>query len=253
MTRKMFSDDVTASDAFLDMPQSSQLLYFHLGMSADDDGFIANPKMTMRVLGSNEDDIRILFSKKFLLKFESGVCVIKHWRINNYIRKDIYSPTRYITEKRSLYIRKNGAYTLQQDDAIALPEGHFSMENIASNKDIIDVDEPSTSRARDVHLGKVRLGKVSIDTRDTAQPSKTFKAPTLEEVIAYCSERKNTVDPQKWLDHYTSNGWKVGRNSMKDWRAAVRTWEKNRFDSLTPQKVFKNEENPTPKMAVTKL
>lgn len=156
----MFSDEITTSDAFLDMPTESQLLYFHLGMNADDDGFIANTKMTQRILGASDDALKILFAKKFLLAFENGVCVIKHWRINNYIRKDIYKETKYIEQKRRLYIRENGAYSLNSEKAIELPSGHFTLQD-KFGKDVENEPQDSTStpRRRNGDVGKVRIGK----------------------------------------------------------------------------------------------
>lgn len=107
----MFSIDIVKSDAFLDMPVSSQLLYFHLGMEADDDGFISNAKSIARMLSSSEDDIKILLAKRFLLMFPSGIVVIKHWKINNYIQSDRYTPSKYTEEKKALTTKENGAYT----------------------------------------------------------------------------------------------------------------------------------------------
>src|SRR3990167_6189721 len=104
--RRMFTLKIVDSDAFLDMPVSSQLLYFHLSMRADDDGFVSNPKKIMKIIGSQEDDISVLFVKRFVLPFESGVCVIKHWKIHNYIQNDRYSPTQYIRERAMLEIDK---------------------------------------------------------------------------------------------------------------------------------------------------
>src|SRR3990167_2038857 len=100
--RRMFSLKIVDTDAFLDMPQSSQLLYFHLSMRADDDGFVSNPKKVMRTTGAQEDDLKVLFAKRFVLPFESGVCVIKHWKIHNYIQSDRYAPTQYVKEKALL-------------------------------------------------------------------------------------------------------------------------------------------------------
>lgn len=108
----MFAKSIIDSDAFLEMPGTSQLLYFHLSMRADDDGFINKPKAVMKMIGANDDDLKILFSKKFVIPFESGVVVIKHWRINNYIRKDMYHPTNYKEEKAMLEDDENGAYRL---------------------------------------------------------------------------------------------------------------------------------------------
>lgn len=110
--RRMFAKTIIDSDAFLDMPLSTQALYFHLSMRADDDGFINNAKKIQRMLGCNDDDLKILLSKNFVIPFESGVCVIKHWRIHNLIQKDRYKPTVYIDEKDKVFIKNNNVYTL---------------------------------------------------------------------------------------------------------------------------------------------
>ena len=109
--RRMFSQQITDSDAFLDMPLSTQALYFHLGMSADDDGFLNNPKRTMRLIGASEDDLKLLIAKNFVIAFDSGIMVIKHWKINNYIPKDRYKPTVYSEEMSMLSEKENRAYT----------------------------------------------------------------------------------------------------------------------------------------------
>lgn len=108
--RRMFAKTIVTSDAFLDMPMSARCLYFTLGMFADDDGFVNSPKSIMRQVGATQDDLQILIAKKFLLVFESGVIVIKHWRINNYLRSDRYKATTYIDEKAELLIEDNGSY-----------------------------------------------------------------------------------------------------------------------------------------------
>lgn len=110
--RRMFSKDITASDLFVDMPLSSQLLYFHLGMEADDEGFIGNAKMLSRAYGSNHDDLKLLIVKGFLIYFDTGVTVVKDWNINNQIRKDRLKPTIYQDEKRLLKLDINGSYEL---------------------------------------------------------------------------------------------------------------------------------------------
>lgn len=142
--RRMFSKTIIDSDAFLDMPLSTQSLYFHLSMRADDDGFINNPKKIQRMIGCSDDDIKLLFAKRFVIPFESGVCVIKHWRIHNYIRTDRYKETVYKEEKDQLILKDNNAYSLND---VGIPNG------------IPSVDQMETQ----VRLGKVRLGKVSID------------------------------------------------------------------------------------------
>lgn len=198
--RRMFAKTIVLSDAFLDMPMSARCLYFTLGMFADDDGFVNSPRGIMRQCGASDDDMKVLLAKKFLLAFDSGVIVIKHWRINNYLRSDRYTGTKYIDEKSSLGTDENGAYTMTKQ--VGIPPG------------IPSSGTPS--------IGKDRTGK-------DIHPSgvSRFAPPTLEEVKEYCRERGNKVDPEKFIDFYTMKGWMVGKNKMKDWRAAVRTWEKD--------------------------
>lgn len=109
--RRMFAKTIIDSDAFLDMPTTSQLLYFHLSMRADDEGFINNPKSIMRNVRCNDDDMKVLISKKFIIPFESGIVVIKHWRIHNYIAKDRFKETKYKDEKSLLSLDENNSYT----------------------------------------------------------------------------------------------------------------------------------------------
>ena len=98
--KRMFAKSIVMSDAFLDMPMSARCLYFTLGMFGDDDGFVNSPKGIMRQIGASIDDMNILIAKKFVLVFESGVIVIKHWRVNNYLRNDRYKETKYQDEKK---------------------------------------------------------------------------------------------------------------------------------------------------------
>lgn len=138
MARRMFSLQIVDSDAFLDMSVSAQALYFHLGMRADDDGFISNPRRILKSLNGSLDDYSLLLGKRFVLPFENGVAVIKHWRINNYIRKDRYHETVYSEEKNLLNVKGNGGYTLDRSQG-----SHISLvpwksdESMANNKDKI--------------------------------------------------------------------------------------------------------------------
>ena len=113
--KRMFDNVIIKSDSFLEMPDSTQNLYFHLSMEADDDGFVNNWKSIMRMCGKKEDDLKILIMKSFVIPFDSGVIVIKHWRINNYLRSDRYNETKYLEEKRQLNIEQNGEYSLKKD------------------------------------------------------------------------------------------------------------------------------------------
>lgn len=109
--RRMFSKDITSSDAFLDMPSSTQCLYFQLWMHADDDWFLWSAKRISRMLWCNDDDFKILVAKRFVLVFDNWICVIKHWRMNNQIRKDRYKMTTYRDELKKLRVKENGSYT----------------------------------------------------------------------------------------------------------------------------------------------
>lgn len=209
--RRMFAKTIIDSDAFLDMPVTARLLYYDLAMRADDDGFVNSPKKIMRMIGASEDDLRILAIRKFIIPFDNGVVVIKHWRIHNYIRKDTYRETPYKEQKQMLELDENNAYRMRSVDEPLTIRGR-------------PVDDPSTQD----RIGKDRIGKVN---REGLSPATKFKKPSLDEVAAYCRERKNNVDPERFVNFYESNGWKVGKNPMKDWKAAVRTWERRDKDN----------------------
>lgn len=118
--KRMFTQKIIDSDAFLDMPLSTQSLYFHLNMRADDDGFINNPKKIQRMIGASDDDLKVLMAKRFILTFDSGVIVIKHWRMHNTLQKDRYKPTQYQEEYSTLLLKKNRSYTDRNEDALPL-------------------------------------------------------------------------------------------------------------------------------------
>ena len=148
----MFSQQITDSDSFLDMPLSAQALYFHLGMTADDDGFVNNPKRIQRVIGANEDDLKLLIAKKFIIAFESGVVVIKHWKINNAIRSDRYTPTVYTEEKALLNEKSNKAYTLGiPNDNQRLPSGCRRQGKVSIDKDNVVYDFTEELSADEIH------------------------------------------------------------------------------------------------------
>ena len=209
--RRMFAKTIVTSDAFLDMPPTARSLYMLLCVMADDDGFVNAPRSIMRMSGAAEDDMKLLIAKRFVLTFESGVVVIKHWRIHNLIQKDRYKETKYLEEKSMLTLDENNAYT--EAVSVMYPE----------------CIQPVSKPEPQVRLGKDRLSQDSVgEVIEEATPptrSKRFAPPTVDQVSEYCYERGNTVDPQRFVDYYSSNGWMVGKNKMKDWKAAVRTWE----------------------------
>ena len=143
--RRMFAKTIIDSDMFLDMPLSTQALYFHLSMRADDDGFINNPRKIQRMVGASDDDLRVLVMKRFIIPFDSGVVVIKHWKIHNYIRNDRYKETVYQEEKAQLLLKENGSYTELETDGI--PDG------------IPHCNQNGYQMETQVRLGKVSTGK----------------------------------------------------------------------------------------------
>ena len=146
--RRMFAKSIVLSDAFLDMPLSARCLYFTLGMLADDDGFVGSPKGIMRQCGASQDDMLVLLQKRFILTFESGVIVIKHWRMNNYLQSDRHKKTTYIEELEMLDIDSKGAYTEKNK-----PMYTECIQNVYTGKDSIDKNS----------IDKVSIGKDSID------------------------------------------------------------------------------------------
>lgn len=209
--RRMFAKSIVTSDAFLDMPTSARCLYFTLSMFADDDGFVNNPKSIIRQIGSSEDDLKVLLMKKFVIAFESGVIVIKHWRINNYLRTDRHRETNYKTELQMLTTDENGAYT-----EVGIPSDN-------------QVPTKCLPSAYQHGYTQDSIGKDSIDKNNKREiyKEKNQIPPTLEMVKAYCLERGNDIDSETFYDFYESKNWFVGKNKMKDWQAAVRTWERS--------------------------
>lgn len=130
--KRMFSVDIVDTDKFLDMPTSTQALYFHLGMRADDDGFVTSPKKILAVSGCNNDDLKLLIAKNFIIPFESGVIVITDWKINNYLRSDRYTPSRCIEEKKNL-VEINGEY---QIISAGIPNVNQCVTDVATQKRI---------------------------------------------------------------------------------------------------------------------
>ena len=229
--RRMFAKTIVLSDAFLDMPLSARCLYFTLGMVADDDGFVNNPKSIMRQCGAQEDDMKLLIAKKFVLAFDNGIIVVKHWRINNYLRNDRYTETKYKEERSTLTLDENGAYQMSSAE-FGIPGG--IPDGIPSNAD-------TQYGETQVRLGKDSIGKDNITAQAPDEKPKRFIPPTVEEVRAYCEQRHNNVDPQYFVDYQESRGWMVGKTKMKDWKAAVRTFERNDNSSRKPKQSYNRE------------
>lgn len=142
--KRMFSLKIVDTDAFLDMPQGSQLLYFHLAMRADDDGFVSNPKKIMKISNSADDDMKVLVAKEFIIPFERGVCVIKHWLVHNIIRQDRYIETEHIEEKNKLALNK-GKYEIIEN---VLPLGNQMAPQIRLDKIRLDKNSIADKSAK---------------------------------------------------------------------------------------------------------
>ena len=229
--RRMFAKTIIDSDAFLDMPLSTQSLYFHLSMRADDDGFINNPKKIQRMIGCADDDLKVLIAKNFIIPFESGIVVIKHWKIHNYIRNDRYKETVYKEEKALINTKDNNAYTL------GIP---------SDNQVVYQMDTQ-------VRLGKDRLGKDSIE--DISDSSESAPAPkkavkhkhgeflrvllTDNEVEKLIEEygKDMTVKLIKFLDEYIEmKGYKAKSHYL-----AIRKWV---VDAVKEQEIKKQRNKP---------
>lgn len=240
----MFSQKIVESDAFTDMPLSAQVLYFHLNMNADDDGFVNNPKKIARSITATEKDLKILIEKRFLISFPSGVVVIKHWKMHNSIKMDRYKPTEYQEEFAQLYIKKNKAYTENPEHAGIGNPSHSAEPEWNQSGTEPDPDWSQNGASLDpnrIQNGaqmepQDRLGKDSIDycvetTRARAharEEKNSFDIPTLEEVSDFCKARGSPVDPKRFYDYYDARKWIDSQGKpVTEWRSRIIAWEDN--------------------------
>lgn len=202
--KRMFTKKVTESDAFLDMPLSSQALYFHLNMNADDEGFVNNAKRIQRTIGASDDDLKLLFLKKFILPFDSGVIVIKHWKMHNYISKDRFHKSTYADERELLEVKENGAYTLKTD-------GLFS-------ECIQDVDNLYTECIQDVYADKNSIDKNRLDKNSLNTSAESEKSIFIKLTLNDKSEYEVTnSDVEEYQELYPAVDVKQQLRSMKGW------------------------------------
>lgn len=220
--RRMFAKTIIDSDAFLDMPLSTQSLYFHLSMRADDDGFINNPKKIQRMVGCGDDDLKLLMAKRFILVFDSGVIVIKHWKIHNYIRNDRYKPTLYQEEKAELAEKNSKAYT-------------FKTEAIESENHLGIPDDNRMGYQMDtqVRLGKDRL--VKDKKKNSVEPSSTM--PELFEKVwkTYPKKTNKKKAREQFLKKFkTEEDLESFKKGYKDYLAYIKL-----NDWYHPQELFR--------------
>ncbi len=232
--RRMFAKTIIDSDAFMDMPLSTQALYFHLSMRADDEGFINNPKKIQRMIGASDDDLKVLIAKRFILPFESGVVVIKHWRIHNYIRNDRFKPTVYTEEKALLECKGNGAYT--EVDTNGIP---------SDNQAVYQMDtQDRLGKDRD----RLELGKENIGEDKSSPPPKT----TRHKYGAYQNVLLSDEDYEKLQDEFPHDySERIERlseyiastgKSYKSHLATIRAWARKDKEKTAVSK--KGSSNP---------
>ena len=183
--RRMFAKTVIDSDAFLDMPMSTQALYFHLAMRADDDGFINNSKRIQRMIGASDDDFKVLIAKQFIIPFETGVIVIKHWKMHNYIQKDRYKPTIYKAEKETLLLDKKGVYTKSdtkciQDVYNSDTQDRLGKDRLELGKDIKKERKTSFDDAIDKYTSNDELKSAIVEF---IKMRKLIKAPMTDRAL----------------------------------------------------------------------
>jgi hypothetical protein len=239
--RRMFTDKVVGSDAFTEMPATTQLLYFHLGMNADDDGFINNPKKVARSIGSSVKDLELLVEKRFLIRFPSGVVVIKHWLMANNIRKDRYKPTEYQEEFSQLYIKPNKAYTEVREHAESaddvIPSGNQNPtagQPSGNQNPTAGQPKPYNVEPQD-RIGEDRLGKDRLINnrkgKESAKNGNDFIPPTLEEVREYCKQRGSPVDPTRFYDYFEARNWIDSKgNPVQNWKQKFLTWTRKELE-----------------------
>lgn len=211
--RRMFSLDVVDTDQFLDMSPTAQNLYFHLGMRADDDGFVSSPKKIVAVCRSVPDDLKLLVAKGFVIPFEDGVILITDWRANNYIRKDRYIETRFKEYLDTVEV-ENDKYILASSSdgsTCGIPKGSQMGDKV------------STDGCH--RIGKDRIGKINI-SNSIAIAKAREGIPTYQEVEAYCEEHNYKVSPSRFFEYNQTREWKYKNGKdITDWQTLLDKWE----------------------------
>ena len=192
--RRMLAKSIIESDMFSDMPTEAQMLYVRLNMAADDDGFIDNPRAIMRAYGFSDDNMKLLISKKFVLTFQKGdnfIYLIKHWKVNNYIRNDRYHESKYKQMLRDVYYDENNAYSLT-------PEGNQPCLGIPSGNQVVDnryTEYRDTEYGEtEVRLGKDSIGKFSLDKDSIGKGVQGENPePTISDTQEFSTENNNSV------------------------------------------------------------
>ena len=226
--KRMFNIDIVGSDAFLDMAHESQALYLQLSMRADDDGFIGNPKTVVRIAGVSNAAFEELLKKRFILQFQSGVVVVKHWKINNDIKKDRYSPTVYTDEFQMLSTKENKAYTERNVNVSNLDT------ELGQNVSTLDTQYSIDKNSKD---------KDSIVLCKHAHGFFSNVFLTDEEMQKLSSEIPNLDDYIERLSNYLANN----KKEYKSHCATIRNWYRRDVDKTAPSTNHEDDEPVTPK------
>lgn len=181
--KRMFTMKIVDTDAFLDMPLSTQCLYFHLNMRADDDGFIGNPKRIEKIIGANDDDLKLLIAKRFVILFDDGVIVIKHWRMHNTLSRDRYIETSYTDEKKKLLLKDNGSYSLTNGNSIDDTKLIERSNRQTQNRRKIDVQKTHSDIDKDID-SDIELDKdKEKDIKDLIVSKDTIRQTDVQRII----------------------------------------------------------------------
>ena len=205
----MFSLSVVDTDKFLEMPVSARLLYYELGMRADDDGFVDNWKKILIFTGLKEDDLKILIAKQFIIPFESGVIVIKHWRMNNYLQKDRTKPTIYQEELNKLGLDENNVYNLYTNCIHSIDKNSIDKNSIDKNS--IDKESISNDIPKKVEKKYFESLKVNTLFNEFLELRKKIKAVNSERAINALVNKLNNYDEDtqyKMIENSIVNSWK---------------------------------------------
>jgi hypothetical protein len=221
--RRMFAKTIIDSDMFLDMPQTTQNLYFHLNMRADDEGFVNAPKKVMRVIQANQNDLDILVAKRFVLFFESGVLVIKHWKLHNTIRKDRFTKTLYTEEKQQLFEKENGSYTFNRYQEVVKLVSNDDSEYL-EGMTTIGLPDGNQLATNDGH----RLGKVSI-VKSSINLDKDYKENKQKQTYQNYTPNKNKLSQliTEGINHWNS------KENLPKCKYTVITLPNNKLSDIT--------------------
>ena len=203
--KRMFNLKIIDTDLFLEMSVSARLLYYDLSMRADDDGFVASPKKIQRMIGASDDDLKILIAKQFIIPFDTGICVIRHWRIHNYIQKDRYQETLYLEEKAKIQDDK-GTYNLLDTECVQ--NGHKMDTQVRLDKVRLDKLSIEPKKTKNVPVKKIKYGdRVTLTIEEYKKLTDTYTKPIIDEKIIDLDLWKGGKGKTTKSDYLTLLAW----------------------------------------------